>query len=155
MLKLSRLADYATLLMCRMTQDAQEAQSAAQLAQALGLPLPTVAKLLKRLTRAQLLYSERGGKGGYRLARSPAAISLVDVISAVDGPPALTQCVSAPGSCAIEPSCETRDHWAAINQAVSGVLSGVSLAQLGSSVRAIVIKPPSREGARHKEMKHG
>jgi len=154
MLKLSRLADYATLLMCRMTQDAQEAQSAAQLAQALGLPLPTVAKLLKRLTRAQLLYSERGGKGGYRLARSPAAISLVDVISAVDGPPALTQCVSAPGSCAIEPSCETRDHWAAINQAVSGVLSGVSLAQLGS-VRAIVIKPPSREGARHKEMKHG
>jgi FeS assembly SUF system regulator len=154
MLKLSRLADYATLLMCRMTQDAEAAQSAAQLAQALGLPLPTVAKLLKRLTRAQLLYSERGGKGGYRLARSAASITLVDVISAVDGPLALTQCVSAPGSCAIELSCETRDHWTAINRAVNGVLSGVSLAQLGSA-SAIVIKPPGREGARHKEMKHG
>lgn len=143
MLKLSRLADYATLLMCRMTRDAEAAQSAAQLAEALGLPLPTVAKLLKRLTRAQLLSSERGGKGGYRLARSAASISLVDVISAVDGPPALTQCVSAPGSCAIEVSCETREHWAAINYAVSGVLSGVSLAQIGGA-KAIVIKPPSR-----------
>lgn len=143
MLKLSRLADYATLLMCRMTRDAEAAQSAAQLAEALGLPLPTVAKLLKRLTRAQLLSSERGGKGGYRLARSAASISLVDVISAVDGPPALTQCVSAPGSCAIEVSCETREHWVAINYAVSGVLSGVSLAQIGGA-KAIVIKPPSR-----------
>ena len=63
MLKLSRLADYATVLMCRMTREPEAAQSAAQLAEALGLPLPTVAKLLKRLTRAALLSSERGGKG--------------------------------------------------------------------------------------------
>jgi FeS assembly SUF system regulator len=143
MLKLSRLADYATLLMCRMTREPDAALSATQLAQALGLPLPTVAKLLKRLTRAQLLSSERGGNGGYRLARSAASISLVDVISAVDGAPALTQCVNTPGSCAIELNCETRGHWAAINHAVSSVLSGVSLAQLGSA-RAIVIKPPQR-----------
>jgi FeS assembly SUF system regulator len=150
MLKLSRLADYATVLMCRMTREPEAAQSAAQLAEALALPLPTVAKLLKRLTRAELLVSERGGKGGYRLARSPASISLVDVITAIDGAPALTQCVSAPGHCSIETSCETRGHWAVINRAVTSVLSGVNLAQLGSS-RAIVIKPPARQ----KEMKHG
>lgn len=144
MLKLSRLADYATLLMCRMTREPDAAQSAAQLARVLGLPLPTVAKLLKRLTRAQLLQSERGGKGGYRLARSAAMISLEQVISAVDGPTALTQCVNAPGSCAIELNCETRGHWVAINQAVSSVLSGVSLAQLGSA-RAIVIMPPRQK----------
>lgn len=150
MLKLSRLADYATVLMCRMTREPEAAQSAAQLAEALGLPPPTVAKLLKRLTQAELLSSERGGKGGYRLARSAASISLVDVITAVDGAPALTPCVSAPGQCSIEASCEIRDHLAAINRAVSGVLSGVNLAQLGSA-RAIVIKPPTRQ----KEMRHG
>lgn len=143
MLKLSRLADYATVLMCRMTREPELAQSAAQLAEVLGLPLPTVAKLLKRLTRAGLLVSERGGKGGYRLARGPASISLVDVITAIDGAPALTQCVSASGRCGIEATCETRGHWAVINRAVTNVLSGVNLTQLGSS-GAIVIKPPGR-----------
>lgn len=144
MLKLSRLADYATVLMCRMTREPDVARSAAQLAEALDLPLPTVAKLLKRLTQAQLLVSERGGKGGYRLARSAASISLVDVITAIDGAPALTQCVSPAGHCAIEASCETRGHWGVINRAVTDVLRGVSLAQLGGA-RAIVIKPSGRQ----------
>lgn len=143
MLKLSRLADYATVLMCHMTREPEAAQSAAQLAEALGLPLPTVAKLLKRLTRAELLSSERGGRGGYRLARSPAEISLVDVITAIDGAPALTQCVSTPGFCSIETSCDTRRHWVVINRAVTSVLSGVNLAQLGGT-RAIVMPPPRR-----------
>jgi len=150
MLKLSRLADYATVLMCRMTREPEAAQSAAQLAEALGLPLPTVAKLLKRLARAELLSSERGGKGGYRLARSPASISLVDVVTAIDGAPALTRCLSAPGRCSIEASCEIRGHLVAINHAVSSVLSGVSLAQLGGAGPA-VIKPPLRR----KETRHG
>lgn len=143
MLKLTRLADYATVLMCHMAREPETAQSAAQLAEALTLPLPTVAKLLKRLARAELLVSERGGKGGYRLARGAASISLVDVITAIDGAPALTQCLSAPGHCSIEASCEMRGHLAAINRAVSSVLSGVKLTQLVSS-RAIVINPPAR-----------
>lgn len=143
MLKLSRLADYATVLMCRMSREPDVAQSAALLSEALGLPLPTVAKLLKRLTQAELLVSERGGKGGYRLARNAASISLVDVITAIDGAPALTQCLSAPGRCSIEASCEMRGHLMAINRAVSNVLSGVSLSQLVGA-RSVVIRPPGR-----------
>lgn len=131
MLKLSKLADYATVLMCRMSAQPDATHSAAMLSEALGIPAPTVAKLLKQLARGGLLTSVRGGTGGYMLARHPADISLADVIAVIDGPPALTECISSPGSCAIERHCDMRRSWSAINQVVLGALSDVSLAQVG------------------------
>jgi FeS assembly SUF system regulator len=131
MMKLSKLADYATVLMCRMAVQPDAAHSAAKLSEALGVPAPTVAKLLKQLARSGLLTSVRGGKGGYLLSRRPADISLADVIAAIDGEPALTECISSPGSCAIERHCDMRRSWSAINQVVVGALADVSLAQVG------------------------
>ncbi|MGA7181218.1 MAG: SUF system Fe-S cluster assembly regulator [Thiobacillaceae bacterium] len=133
MLHLSKLADYATVLMCRMAAQPDIACSAAKLAAALEVPRPTVAKLLKLLARARLLTSVRGGKGGYLLARSPAAISLADVITAIEGPPGLTECITSPGTCSIESSCDMRRNWSAINSVVVGALAGVSLAQIGTA----------------------
>jgi FeS assembly SUF system regulator len=118
-------------MMCRMAAQPDTAWSAARLAEALGVPQPTVAKLLKQLARAQLLTSVRGGKGGYLLARNPADISLADVISAIEGLPGLTECIASPGTCAIERSCDMRRSWSAINQVVVGALADVSLAQVG------------------------
>lgn len=131
MLRLSKLSDYATVLMCRMATQPDAAFSAARLAAALVVPQPTVAKLLKLLARAQLLTSVRGGKGGYLLARSPATISLADVITAIEGPPGLTECITSPGTCSIESSCAMRRNWSAINHVVVGALADVSLAEVG------------------------
>ena len=133
MLRLSKLADYATVIMCRMALQPEAPCSAARLAAALDVPQPTVAKLLKLLTRAQLLTSVRGGKGGYLLARHPATISMADVISAIEGPPGLTECITSPGSCSIESTCDMRRGWSAINSVVVGALAAVSLAQAGAA----------------------
>lgn len=143
MLRLSKLADYATVIMCRMARQPDEAYSAARLAEALDVPQPTVAKLLKLLARAGLLDSIRGGKGGYLLARGAAEISLADVISAIDGLPGLTECITSPGTCGLEGSCDMRHNWPAINQVVVGALASVSLAQVGAS-RAPLRRAPTR-----------
>jgi FeS assembly SUF system regulator len=133
MLHLSKLADYATVIMSQMAVQQDTAVSAASLAESLGIPLPTVAKLLKLLAKGGLLVSVRGGKGGYLLSRNAAAISLADVIAVIDGTPGLTQCISAPGTCQLESQCGMRNNWSAINQVVIGALAGVSLAQTGAS----------------------
>jgi FeS assembly SUF system regulator len=133
MLHLSKLADYATVLMCRMATQPDSPYSAARLATALDVPQPTVAKLLKLLARAQLLTSVRGGKGGYLLARSPTTISLADVITAIEGPPGLTECITSPGTCGLESNCDMRRNWSAINSVVVGALADVSLAQVGGT----------------------
>jgi FeS assembly SUF system regulator len=143
MLHLSKLADYATVLMCRMATQPDIAYSAAKLATALDVPQPTVAKLLKLLARAQLLTSVRGGKGGYLLARSPATISLADVITAIEGPPGLTECITSPGTCSLEKSCDMRRSWSAINSVVVGALADVSLAQVGAT-QAPLRRTPAR-----------
>lgn len=143
MLKLSKLADYATVVMCRMAAHPDTVHSAAKLSEALGVPAPTVAKLLKQLAGAKLLTSVRGGKGGYLLARSPADISLADVIAAIDGPPGLTECITSPGTCSIEHNCGMRRSWSAINQVVAGALAAVSLAQVGAT-RAPMRRLPAR-----------
>jgi FeS assembly SUF system regulator len=100
------------------------------IAEATSIPLPTVAKVLKILSREGLLLSTRGVHGGYALARDPAMISLVDVIEAVDGPVALTACAQAGGDCADETHCELPPHWRKINGAVREALERVSILDL-------------------------
>ena len=96
-----------------------------------GLPVPTVAKTLKRLSQAGLVESQRGAKGGYVLVRDAADIPITEIIAAVDGPIALTDCtVEEDGVCEIEALCPTRTNWKKINQAVVGALRGISLADM-------------------------
>ncbi len=130
MLRISKLTDYATGVMTRLAREPERSMSAQQLAQDLGLPLPTVAQLLKRLTRAELVHSVRGAGGGYGLARLPQAISVAEVIVAIEGPVALTECALGEGNCTLETSCATRANWQVISQAVRVALESVRLSDM-------------------------
>ncbi len=93
MIKLSRLADYGVALMTSMAEDTDRVHNVFDMSVATGLPTPTVSKVLATLARNGLLLSVRGAKGGYRLGRMPQGISVADIIIAIDGPIALTQCL--------------------------------------------------------------
>lgn len=131
MIRLSRMADYAVVLMNHMAHGGRAAHNAAEIAAEAHLPAPTVSKLLKRLAKAGLLQSTRGAHGGYTLGGAPHAISIAAIISAVDGPIALTDCLEGgAGDCEIEAICPVRHNWQAINEAVRGALERVTLAAL-------------------------
>jgi FeS assembly SUF system regulator len=130
MLRIARMTDYATLMMVELARDGALPASATRLAETLGLPQPTVAKLLKKLQRADLVTSVRGAGGGYRLAHAPRTITFADVRDAVEGPLALTACAARHGACALEAGCTTREHWRVIGAAIDGALRSVSLADM-------------------------
>src|SRR4051794_31605249 len=122
MLKLSKLADYATVLMSAIAADPARVHNGQELAARTHVPAPTVAKLLKTLARGGLLESLRGAHGGYRLVRSPERISVAEVIRALEGPIAVTECAEHKSGCGIESSCATRAHWRLINAAIRQAL---------------------------------
>ena len=100
--------------------------NATVLAEETGVPLPTAQKLVSRLSAAGLIESARGTGGGFRLSRPPSAISLADIVEAVEGPIALTACVDhGSGDCCIEGNCRVKPHWNVVNGAVRGALAGV------------------------------
>jgi FeS assembly SUF system regulator len=110
--------------------------SAGQLAEETGLPAPTVQKLVSRLTSAGLLRSTRGVGGGLKLARPAAAITLADIVEAVEGPIALTSCLEESANCcSLESACTVRPHWPVVNQALRGALAQVRLTQLAGGVQ--------------------
>ena len=131
MIRLSRMADYSVVLMTYLASHAERPRSALDLTCASGLPGPTVGKLLNLLARAGLLTSYRGVGGGYALTRTPGDISVAEVIHAVDGPIALTECIhDTAGECDLEASCPARGSWQVINDVVRRALSSVSLADV-------------------------
>ena len=131
-MRLTSLADYAVVMMAAAARHGpDERLSATLLAEETGVPLPTAQKLMGRLASAGLLTSARGTGGGFRLARPAQGISLADIIEAVEGPIAMTNCIEgAAHECAIEGSCRVKPHLNAVNFAVRGALQGVSLEQL-------------------------
>jgi FeS assembly SUF system regulator len=126
------MADYAVVTMSAAARHCGGARvSAAQIAEETGLPVPTVQKLVSRLTAAGLLRSSRGAGGGLKLARPAAAITLADIIEAVEGPIALTACApEGKHDCGMEQACTVRPHWGLVNQAMRGALAEVSLSRL-------------------------
>lgn len=131
MLRVSKQADYGIVLMTRMAGEPCRRFTAPELAAETRLPLPTVSKILKLLGREGLLASHRGVKGGYRLAHDPGRISVAAMISALDGPIAVTECIEdAPGACRQEAVCRVRSNWQHINLAMRRALEGISLAEL-------------------------
>ena len=131
-MRLSSMADYAVVTMCAAARHCGGARvSAAELAEETGLPAPTVQKLVSLLSRAGLLRSVRGAGGGLQLARPAAAITLADIVEAVEGPIALTSCVEhGKHDCALEGACCVQPHWGVVNQAMRGALAGIPLTQL-------------------------
>jgi len=131
-MRLTSLADYAMVMMAAAARHPGGARlSATLLADETGVPLPTAQKLMGRLAAAGLLSSARGTGGGFQLARDVSAISLADIIEAVEGPIALTTCVDERrDDCALDGHCLVRPHAGLVNEAVRGALAAVSLAQL-------------------------
>jgi FeS assembly SUF system regulator len=136
MLRLSKLTDYGTVVLAEMARQPQRCHSAAELAGTLHLAAPTVSKLLKLFARGGLVKSQRGAKGGYSLARPPEEISAVQIIDAIEGPVAITQCSMSHSRCGIEAVCGIGHNWQRISLAIRGALSGVTLAQLARPVAA-------------------
>lgn len=129
-MRLSNLADYAVVAMCAAARHCGGGRiSAAELAAEIGLPAPTVQKLVSKLTAAGLLRSIRGAGGGLQLARPAAAITVADIVEAVEGPIALTQCVEG-HDCEYEAGCSVKPHWPLINNALRGALADIPLTQL-------------------------
>ena len=132
-MRLSSLTDYAVVMMAAAARQcgASCRLNATMLAADTGLPLPTVQKLVSKLSAAGLIESARGTGGGFRLARPAAAISVADIVEAIEGPIALTTCVDAARhDCAVEGACQVKPHMSVVNGAVKGALAGVSLASL-------------------------
>ncbi len=130
MLRMSKLADYGTVVMTAMAREPEAVHSAASLSARLGIAAPTVSKILKILTREGLVASTRGAHGGYRLPRPAAHISMAEIIHAMDGPIGMTECSSIPGLCSQERRCTVRDNWMRVNAIVLQVLRGITLEQM-------------------------
>ena len=131
-MRLSSMADYAVVTMSAAARHCGMVRvSAAQLAEETGLPPATVQKLVSKLSAAGLLRASRGAGGGLKLARPAAAISLADIVEAVEGPIALTACVEqGRHDCGMESACTVRPHWGVVNAAVRGALAEVPLTRL-------------------------
>lgn len=130
MLRISRLTDYATVILAALAEDPGRVQTAAALAERTRIAAPTVSKLLKQLHHAGLVSSTRGLRGGYRLTRPPAQISAAAILDALEGPLALTDCAAGQGQCEIEQTCRVGRAWQKVNLAIRRSLYEVTLAQL-------------------------
>jgi len=130
MLRISKLTDYASVVLASLAEQPEQLRTAAALAERTGIAAPTVSKLLKQLHRAGILISTRGLHGGYQLARLPAQITLAAVVDALEGPVALTECVAGAGQCGIEHNCRVSRVWLRLNLAMRRALSEVTLAEL-------------------------
>jgi len=135
MLKISKLADYATTVMDRMALSPQDSFSAAELAVVAHIPAPTVRKILKLLNEANLLVSTRGARGGYQLTRDATRISLAEIVTAIDGLPAITECSQVNSICALEPNCKLRGNWRQINTKIMKMLNEISLAEMNKPLK--------------------
>ena len=134
MLKLSRLADYAVMICCRLAAEQACLYNVTSLAEETGLGQATVSKLTKLLSKADILTSCRGVNGGYALARPPEEISIIQIIEAIEGPVAITQCHTLSGEdCSVERLCGLKPAWEKINLAVRSSLTGVRLSDLIST----------------------
>lgn len=132
MIRMSKLTDYGIVLMTRLAEHSAAGQncSARDLAGETGLPLPVVSKILKLLSKNGLLNSQRGANGGYSLSRSASDISVSEVIGAMEGPIAMTECMDTAGDCRQEPVCPVRHNWKKINYAISSVLGAITVADM-------------------------
>lgn len=130
MLRINKLTDYALLISGEMARSKEEVQSAPMLKQALQLSLPTVSKILKLLADASLIESVRGAKGGYRLAFQPEQISLLAIMTAIEGPLSFTECAQEGKHCNISERCKMRANWLKINKYITTIFEKITLSDM-------------------------
>ena len=147
MLRVTKLTDYATVVLTVLATRQGSVLSAAELAEQAGLEQPTVSKLLKPLAQAGLVEGLRGVHGGYRLSRDAARISLIEIVEAMEGPLAMTECSQHDSQCGIADQCGVRANWRLINDVVADALRGVTLAQMLRPP-----PPPSPTSTRRREI---
>lgn len=142
MIRITKQTDYGIVLTSHMAGDPERVFTAPDLAEETQLPVPMVSKILKHLARHGVLTSYRGANGGYALSRPPAEIAISEVITALEGPIAITECIDdGPGDCTHEPVCPMRGNWHVINRAVRQALAGISLAEMARPLHT----PPAGE----------
>jgi FeS assembly SUF system regulator len=132
MIRIGKMTDYGIVLLSFFARgDEPQVFNARELAAQSQLPLPTVSKILKALSRGELLESQRGVSGGYRLARSADNISVAEIISVLEGPIAMTECSDVGhGNCDLETHCPIRGNWRKINIVVRKALEGLTLSDM-------------------------
>jgi FeS assembly SUF system regulator len=130
MLRISKLADYGTVVMVFLAKHGDSLSNARDIALKTHITVPMVSKLLKRLTAAGLLISVRGMSGGYRLQREPSAISVAEIIYALEDNRGLTECSLQPNPCSLQHFCHIQGNWRLISQAIETALGTITLEML-------------------------
>ena len=130
MLRVSKLTDYATVILTHIGHQPNVVHAATDITKETGVALPTVSKVLKLLTKDNILISKRGSHGGYLLAKHPSETNIATIIMAIEGPISMTECSTEAGICEQESSCEIKGNWNLINRAVYAALEAVTLADL-------------------------
>lgn len=132
MLRISKLSDYAIIILGHMAKAPGDNYTATDLAASARLAVTTVSKVLKALARAEVLRSTRGAKGGYQLAQAPEATTIASIIAALEGPIALTECGVDQVRCEQSESCDVRGNWSVLNRAILAALESVTLSDMAS-----------------------
>ena len=131
MFRLSKGTDYGIRILAHLARDGEGAtHNAREVAEDLSLPFPMVSKVMKSLARAGVLESHRGAKGGFTLLRKPEELNVADMITALEGPVALTECQLGPALCQHEGSCRVQEPWSVINRSVRDTLAMITLSDL-------------------------
>ena len=144
MLRVSKLTDYATVVMTVLAEAGGDVLSAQALAERARLELPTVSKLLKQLGHAGLVESFRGVNGGYRIARSPEAITVAEIVVAMEGPIGMTECSAHAGLCDHESHCGVRGNWQRISRVIEQALRNITLAEMAGNPSSSTKRIPAR-----------
>lgn len=132
MLRMSKLTDYGTVVLAHLANRPGDTHTASEIAAATRLAVPTVSKLLKKLTGAGVLSSQRGAHGGYALTRDPVSVSAVEIIDALEGPVAITECSGDHSHCSLESVCALGGRWQQVNSVIRDALGKISLAELAA-----------------------
>ena len=137
MIKVSRMADYAVLLLCRMSRNKDKVYSAHDLSLSTSLPITTISKILTKLRKAQIVVSVRGVSGGYKLFKDAKKISVGDIIDVIDGKIALTVCIEENNNnCGLASMCPSHSNWQIINNAVCSALNSVSIEEMSRPIQS-------------------
>jgi len=138
MLRISKLTDYGTVILACLAGQPGRVWTAAEVAERTRVGLPTVSKLLKKLQKGGLVISTRGSHGGYQLARPASGITAAQILDALEGPFAITECSGEHSACGLESSCRVGHAWQRVNAAIRRALTDISLAELSGTERATV-----------------
>lgn len=134
MLKIGKMTDYAMMVLSMMAKEPELVLSAASLADGLQLPLPTVSKILKTLGDSGIVSSVRGAEGGYRLGKPASNINVAEVIEAMEGDLAMTECCESTNLCSKVSSCSMQDNWVKINHLIKSLLSRLSILDMAGPI---------------------